>query len=67
MDSVTITFVGGRLKLDSYAAAAGYTAEVHTDTASEIEVRFSNDTSHLQSRIRVRVKDGQLEPEITDS
>jgi len=63
---VKITFAKGRLTLDSYAPTPGYTTEVHTDTASEIEVRFTNDTDNHSSRIRVRVQNGGLEPEIKE-
>ena len=61
----TIRFANGRLTLVSYTASAGYTTEVHTNTPTDIELRFSNGGS--ESRIRVRVQDGQLRPEITEN
>jgi hypothetical protein len=48
----------------SYTASAGYTSEVHTNTPTDIELRFSSGQS--ESRIRVRVQDGQVRPEITE-
>jgi cytoskeletal protein RodZ len=62
---VTIRFANGRLTLVSYTPSAGYTTEVHTNTPTDIELRFSNGGS--ESRIRVRVQDGQLRPEITEN
>ena len=61
---VTITFANGRLTLDTYRATAGYSAEVHTNTPSEIEVRFTSNADGHGSRIRVRVQDGHVQPEI---
>lgn len=61
----TIRFANGALTLASYTAAAGYTPEVHTNTATDIEIRFSNGSA--ESRIRVRVDNGQLRPEITEN
>lgn len=62
---VTIRFAAGRLTLVSRIAAPGYAIDLRTNTASEIEVRFSNGRN--ESRIRVRVKDGALEPEISQT
>ena len=61
----TIRFANGKLTLVSYTAAAGYTPEVHTNKPDDIEVRFSN--GNAESRIRVRVQDGQVEPEIENN
>jgi len=61
----TIRFANGALTLVSYTAAAGYTPDVHTNTATDIEIRFSN--GNTESRIRVRVDNGQLRPEITEN
>ena len=62
---MTIRFAAGRLTLVSRVAAPGYSVDLRTNTPSEIEVRFSNGQS--ESRIRVRVKDGALEPEISEN
>ena len=61
----TVRFANGKLTLVSYTAAAGYTPEVHTNTADDVEVRFSNDTTEW--RIRVRVQDGRVESEIKEN
>ena len=42
---------------------AGYTAEVHEDGPTRVEVRFDN--GQTEWRIRVDVENGQLTPEIT--
>lgn len=60
----TIRFAAGRLTLVSYAPSAGYQNDLRKNTATEIEIRFSN--GNLESRIRVRVQDGQVRPEITE-
>ena len=61
----TITFANGRLTLVSYAPAAGYQPDLRTNTSSEIEIRFSN--GKHESRIRIRVQDGALRPEISEN
>jgi len=60
----TIRFAAGKLTLVSYAPTAGYTSDVRTNAPDEIEIRFSNGNG--ESRIRVRVQDGVLRPEITE-
>jgi hypothetical protein len=60
---MTITFVSGRLTLDSYAPAAGYQSDLHKNTTNDIEIRFSK--GNLESRIRIRVENGRLSSEIT--
>ncbi len=59
--TMTVRFSGGRLMLVSYHAAAGYTAEVHRTDPDDVEVRFSGSADH---RIRIRVENGRLSPEI---
>jgi len=59
--TVTVRFSGGRLTLVSYHAAPGYDAEVHRDDPDDVEVRFSGPDDR---RIRVRVEEGHLSPEI---
>jgi cytoskeletal protein RodZ len=61
--TLTVRFADGRLSIVSYDARAGYTAEVHTDTADDVEVRFTRGSGG-DSKIRVRVVDGNLQPEI---
>jgi cytoskeletal protein RodZ len=58
-----IRFANGRMTLVSYAAAPGYTTEVHTQKPDDVELRFSNGNGEW--RIRVRVQNGRVEPEIT--
>jgi hypothetical protein len=62
---ITIRFANGRLTLVSRTAAPGFTAEVHKQDPQDVEVRFDNG-SH-ESRIRVRVENGQLRPEISEN
>jgi hypothetical protein len=59
--TLTVRFSGGRLTIVSYAAAAGYTADVHRNDPDDVEVRFSGPDDR---RIRVRVEEGHLSPEI---
>jgi hypothetical protein len=59
--TITVRFSGGTLTLVSYRAAAGYAAEVHRDDPDDVEVRFSGEHDR---RIRVRVENGRLAPEI---
>jgi hypothetical protein len=61
--SVTVNLHAGALALVSYQAAPGYTAEVHSTQADDVEVRFSKDGTEW--RIRVRLDHGQLVPEIS--
>jgi hypothetical protein len=53
-----VLFSGGQLNLLSSPPASGYTAEVHSQKADDVEVRFSNGNQEV--RIRVRVIDGQM-------
>ena len=62
---VTVTFDHGSLTLDSYTPAAGYQADVHTNTSDDVEIRFSNDANEF--RVRVRVENGQLTEETTQN
>jgi hypothetical protein len=62
---VTIRFANGRLTLTKTSPAPGYTTDVHKQTADDVEVRFDNG-SH-ESRIRVRVENGLLRPEISEN
>ena len=59
--TLTVGFSSGRLTIVSYAAAAGYTAEVHRNDPDDVEVRFSGPDDR---RIRIRVENGRLAPEI---
>jgi hypothetical protein len=62
---MTVRFSGGALHLVSHSAAAGFTAEVHTQKPDDVEVRFNN--GNTEWRIRVRVDNGKLQPaEITE-
>jgi hypothetical protein len=61
----TIRFANGRLTLVSHAPTAGYTEEIHTNKPDDIELRFTTGDGR-ESRIRVRVQDGHVEPEITE-
>jgi hypothetical protein len=51
------------VSLVSSSPAPGFTAEVHDNGPSRVEVRFSN--GQIEWRIRVDVVNGQLVPEIT--
>jgi cytoskeletal protein RodZ len=62
---VTVTLANGALTLDSYPPTAGYQAEVHNQDPDDVEVRFSNGDN--ESRIRVRVQNGTMQPEIDES
>ena len=62
---ITVTFARGALTLDSYAASAGYQADVHNQDPDDVEVRFSN--GNRESRIRIRVQNGAVQQEITES
>jgi hypothetical protein len=63
--TLTVRYRSGALTLVSYHAATGYTAEVHSAQADDVEVRFSNDAHEY--RIRVRVDHGRLMPEISEN
>jgi len=62
---ITIRFANGRLTLVSSAPSPGFTSEVHKQDPDDVEVRFENG-SH-ESRIRVRVTNGQLRPEVSEN
>ena len=51
------------VSLASSSPAAGFTAEVHDNGPTRVEVRFSN--GQTEWRIRVDVVNGALQPEIT--
>lgn len=59
--SITVSFDGTRLSLDSVAAADGHEAEIEDDSADRVRVRF---TGPNESRIEVRVDDGELRERI---
>jgi hypothetical protein len=61
--SITVDFVNGQVSLTSSAPAAGYTAEVHDNGPTRVEVRFDN--GQTEWRIRVDVVNGQLVPEVS--
>ncbi len=62
--SITVNFDGGStVSLASSSPAAGFTAEVHDNGPTRVEVRFSN--GQTEWRIRVDVVNGALQPEIT--
>jgi hypothetical protein len=61
--SIVVHFAGGAVSLVSSAPAAGYSAEVHDNGPTRVEVRFSNGSTEW--RIRVDVVNGALQPEIT--
>ena len=61
--NITVTFARGALTLDATKPAAGYQADVHTNKPDDVEVRFSNGTR--ESRIRIRIENGQVRTEIT--
>jgi hypothetical protein len=62
---VTIRFANGRLTLVSSVPAPGFAAEVHNRDPDDVEVRFDN--GDHESRIRVRVVNGRLTPEISEN
>ena len=49
---------GSALTLQSVAPAAGFVAEVETNTATRVRVRF--ESTDAESRIEVRISGGQL-------
>jgi hypothetical protein len=62
--SITVNFDGSStISLASSSPAAGFTAEVHDNGPTRVEVRFSN--GQTEWRIRVDVVNGVLQPEIT--
>jgi hypothetical protein len=61
--SIVVHFENGQVSLVSNSSAAGYSAEVHDNGPTRVEVRFNN--GQVEWRIRVDVVNGQLVPEIT--
>ena len=61
--SVTIHYDGRALTLVSYHAASGYHAQVDSQKADDIEVQFRS--SEQSWRIRIRIENGQVTPEIS--
>ena len=61
--SITVVFADGQVSLASNTAAAGYTAEIHDNGPTRVEVRFNN--GQTEWRIRVDVVNGELVAEVT--
>jgi hypothetical protein len=61
--SIVVAFTDGQVSLMSNTPAAGYTAEIHDNGPTRVEVRFAN--GQREWRIRIDVVNGQLVPEIT--
>ena len=61
--SIVVHLADGVVSLVSSTPAAGYTAEIHDNGPTRVEVRFSN--GQIEWRIRVDVVNGALVPEIT--
>jgi hypothetical protein len=61
--SIVVRLSGGAASLVSSSPAAGFSAEVHDNGPTRVEVRFSN--GDTEWRIRVDVQNGQLVPEVT--
>lgn len=62
--SVTVRLADGRLALVSYVPAAGFTAEVHDDSATRVEVRFRSDDH--ETVIRIDRVDGAMQPRVDE-
>jgi hypothetical protein len=62
---ITVTFADGALTLDASTATAGWQTDVHNQDPDDVEVRFSN--GNRESRIRIRVQNGVVQKEITES
>jgi type II secretory pathway pseudopilin PulG len=62
--SITVSFANGRVALASHSPAPGYTAEIHDNGPTRVEVRFTN--GETEWRVRVDVANGTLVPEITE-
>jgi hypothetical protein len=58
-----VRLTDGQASLVSSSPAAGYSAEVHDNGPTRVEVRFSN--GQTEWRIRVEVANGVLQPETT--
>jgi hypothetical protein len=63
--SITVRLADGQASLVSDTPTAGYTAEIHDNGPTRVEVRFNNGSGEWQ--IRVDVVNGALVPEITHS
>ena len=63
--SITVSFANGVVSLVTSTPTAGYTASLHDNGPSRVEVRFNNGSGEW--RIRVDVVNGALVPEITHS
>ncbi len=61
--AIVVTSDGTTISLVSQSAATGYTAEVHDNGPTRVEVRFSN--GQTEWRIRVDLVNGELVPEIS--
>jgi hypothetical protein len=61
--SIVVHFADGAVSLVSSSPATGFTAEIHDNGPTRVEVRFNNGT--IEWRIRVDVVNGALQPEIT--
>ena len=61
--SIVVRLADGALSLVSSAPAPGFSADVHDDGATRVEVRFSNGSTEW--RIRVDLVNGQPVPEVT--
>jgi hypothetical protein len=61
--SITVAVNGDAISLTSSAPAAGFTAEVHDNGPSRVEVRFTN--GDTEWRIRVELGSGGLTSEVT--
>jgi hypothetical protein len=61
--SIVVLFSNGQVSLVSNTPAAGYSAEIHDNGPTRVEVRFND--GQTEWRIRVDVANGQLAPEVT--
>jgi hypothetical protein len=62
--SIVVHFENGQVSLVSSSPATGYSAEIHDNGPTRVEVRFNN--GQIEWRIRVDVVNGALgQPEIT--
>jgi hypothetical protein len=61
--SITVSVTDGALSLTSSTPAAGFSAEVHDNGPSRVEVRFSD--GQTEWRIRIELGSGGLTSEIT--
>jgi hypothetical protein len=62
--SITVRLSGGQLQLLSVVEADGYDIERQIEKPDDVEVRFVS--GDAESRIRVRIVDGQMSPEIEE-